>query len=781
MGPLAVEGLARWIAAGAAVHLAGAFMVGGSSAGIMAAAAGLLTCTAILLRGEGRERPVARVLLAAGAASSIVALSAIGRLLLDSAGDVPPQALVARFVSAVLGFVGLPSSAADGHVHVEGASGALSFAMYPEVWGLPDLLLLSIAWLATTYVCSLPRGCPGRIALVLLVLAVGRAVLVVVTGAGVHEPLLRATGVADHDPLSGTWIWLACLVAAVVDIGGGVERPPRIPERPAGAVFARWAVTASCLGLLAGFAYQYVPAGASKSGRILIDDRLSQEWAPARRRPSFDWYGDFATYGFGAFSEYLGYYYSVAVNASQPYSPELLRDWDVLVIKVPQSPLADDELVAVLDFVRSGGAVVAIGDHTNLLRSSDILNQVTAPMGIWFNSDTLLDAERGGFSYFRAGMLPAHPAIQATRAVEFMSGCSLTVTAPAESVISVDNQYSQAHDYANSSNFGAAFGDPARHRGRHCLVATAEYGRGRVVAIADSTMFATFGLFLWDRDRLIQSVLAYCNHEASPFRSLLDLVAVMAAVLAVAVAFLAVPSAGLRVAAVVSLCLGLGVGVGFGARLNEELYAWPEPQLPPHHVAWWVPGTEVILPPTLGSAGPLRYDFAYDTLYAAIPRAGLFPHLAQSAEDVQRSDIMLVINPSQPPEPGMLRDIALWVMTGGTLVVATGREHSHPEACDAWLLLRADGDGAQPERALARGQEEPTIMPGFETIQVTQRAFGAGCVLAVTGSENWSRSVLGHAMAIPDAQQARAYKDLRALLDACSGTGETRPITYRIL
>ena len=120
------------------------------------------------------------------------------------------------------------------------------------------------------------------------------------------------------------------------------------------------------LATLAGFAGTLLPPG--REGRPDPGRRpvLRHLGADARQLDT-EWYGDFPTYSFTSLAEWLGKWYAVDVNTSRVYDDELLSGYDVLILKTPEEPIPDAEIAAIDRFVRRGGGLLLVGDHTNLL------------------------------------------------------------------------------------------------------------------------------------------------------------------------------------------------------------------------------------------------------------------------------------------------------------------------------------------------------------------------------------------------------------------------------
>ncbi|MGW8256211.1 MAG: hypothetical protein ACWGMZ_01875 [Thermoguttaceae bacterium] len=119
------------------------------------------------------------------------------------------------------------------------------------------------------------------------------------------------------------------------------------------------------------------PVGRRLSGRVKFVERHST-WEPTTRPYDTTWYGEISGYNYAAIYDYLGQYYQMSRLLEKDKIDEgTLEDCDVLVIKTPTTRYAPEEVKAVQRFVRRGGGLLLIGDHTNIMRTSTIMNDIT--------------------------------------------------------------------------------------------------------------------------------------------------------------------------------------------------------------------------------------------------------------------------------------------------------------------------------------------------------------------------------------------------------------------
>jgi uncharacterized membrane protein len=146
----------------------------------------------------------------------------------------------------------------------------------------------------------------------------------------------------------------------------------------------------------------------------------------------------------------------------------LLADYQALILAEPNNPYQDVETKAIVAFVKNGGGAFLVGDHGGADRDNDgwdavkALNVFCPEFGFTFAGDFLYEAPVTG------GMNSGHPVLFGVRAIGAWAGSTFILQAKpdAKSVGLIDSRFKKAP----------------------YLVAS-EVGKGRVVAIGDSSPF----------------------------------------------------------------------------------------------------------------------------------------------------------------------------------------------------------------------------------------------------------------------------------------------------
>lgn len=173
--------------------------------------------------------------------------------------------------------------------------------------------------------------------------------------------------------------------------------------------------------------------------------------------------------------------YNGKITYGDQSNPQDLSHYNVFVVDEPNNAFSADEKTAILNFVKEGGGLFMISDHNNSDRNhsgidsphvwNDLMNNnsvQTNPFGITFDYANFSDKTEN------IPNLPNDPLLHGpmgnvTR-VEFYSGTSMTL-----------------NPTANNSVKAIVYKSGASFNNQNVLVAYATYGKGKVVAMGDSS------------------------------------------------------------------------------------------------------------------------------------------------------------------------------------------------------------------------------------------------------------------------------------------------------
>lgn len=241
--------------------------------------------------------------------------------------------------------------------------------------------------------------------------------------------------------------------------------------------------------------------------------------------PQYGTYGKDAVGMFGLWPVYLttlGYKTELVVtnktkflNSTQPHSQNItaylnLTDYStiietenitntvldgaaVFVVSNLNVPFSREEQILIWEYVRTGGSLLVIGDHTNVGGIQDPLNDLLEPVGIRYRFDAALPLDET-FKWLTCTHLLHHPItalLDNIDELQYGIGASLDISSLAFPIIIGDSALSDNGNYSNEDI--AYLGDYEYNKGEHLgdiiLVAGAYYGNGKVLVFGDTSTF----------------------------------------------------------------------------------------------------------------------------------------------------------------------------------------------------------------------------------------------------------------------------------------------------
>ncbi|MBI1383093.1 MAG: hypothetical protein GC161_18650 [Planctomycetaceae bacterium] len=522
--------------------------------------------------------------------------------------------------------------------------------------------------------------------------------------------------------------------------------PTRAPARP-GPMAALACVSALFLGLFGYLAVQLEPPGSLASGRVLVDELHGAGWSSAVAPLDAENFGRDSVYTLTAAVRLLGESHEVRVNTEHRYTDELLDDVDVLVIEAPTVPFDTAEVDAIERFVRDGGGLYLVGDHTDLLGTSTNLNAVASRFGVRFVQDACNRLEDGQTHSWTPLPWSTHPITRDIDELEFLTSCTLELSGKAEPLIIARNAFAEPLDYAGFSFFADTAPDLDDDLGPQVVAAVLRPGAGRVALFADSTLFSSFALPMPGRAELLSGTVAWLAASGAGTDRLAETARLTAGVFA-----LLLTVAGLRVGrrllvpVPLLLLLGVVAGTGIAERIDRErspLPAFDGFEAP--SLTFVREGCDFELPPpVLPDRAPA--ERSYSALFHWNQRLGGLPRLKGGLAETTDENLVLV-----RPEPNWLAEHELelsnHVQEGGRLLLLLEPANLPAAWRDALEASPSPADGAAAGR-VAR--------------------FGAGRLGWVADPDSCSDLALGNLFdpLLPDDPRRHANERVKTLLEA---------------
>ena len=622
---------------------------------------------------------------------------------------------------------------------------------------------------------------------------------------------ITASNVADV--LVNAWVHMALLAGPAL-LAARLIRRPSVPEdeeclgnsdQPNLAAPHWWAATSAPLLFGLGIVvlvvlWYFDPVGGPKAGRVMFVERHST-WEPTTEPYRTTVYGEAGSYNYGAIFEYCGQYYEMSqLLESEAIDDKTLKQCDTLVIKTPTERYTKDEVASVVRFVRRGGSLFLIGDHTNVFNMNTYLNDMARHFGFTFRNDLLF---RVGTPYKQKYRPPvvAHPIVQHVPEMDFAVSCSIDPGRDAgRMIIRSTGLWNLPPAYQESNYHPQAEYRSVMQYGAWCQLWSTCHGNGRVVAFADSTLFSNFCVFQPGKRELLMGMLEWLNHHSSLDRfGTWLLVLVPFSVLGVALIALSVWRGRSQDGAwMLFAAVGLAAWtVGAMAIITYNSWAMPRPE--PERGMAERSMAHVVIDRTVSEVPLFTGAFAddgagkgYGMLEQWIPRVGNFISRREGAEAFI-GDGLVIICPTRSVSESYRDRLVRFVSSGGKLLVVDSLD---VEGSTANSLLRPFGlasnhdiepsdeatltlEGSELTTALQAACEitggEPLASLAGRTVAARVN-YGEGTVTAIGFGSLFNDASMGHHWLLdPDADTLNRYEVLYALLRAALPAGPAPP------
>jgi hypothetical protein len=437
----------------------------------------------------------------------------------------------------------------------------------------------------------------------------------------------------------------------------------------------------------------FLDNGTEKEGRVLVDE-IHSIWEFSTLKLDRNWYGENSTYNSYSMIEWLNDTYHVDRIVSPSFkewnvsgaskvvpdiisdriTDEILKDYDILIIKTP-SAYQPSEIDAIVRFVENGGGLFLIGDHTNFAGIGTNLNQLSGKLGIEFGFDAV-NTIKGRLFYFQRGEF-LHPVIKYMPNLDFMTGCSLKAPLWGEPVIMGSGLRADPGEFASVGFFRETReNDPTQVTdtiwGRINQAVAVKYGRGRVVAFADSTIISNFRIFFGGSTNFVIGAMEYLNRK-NTYENEKQILFLLGLIFACLAAFLlGRESWEERKMAALLVVLALGAIAASGALLIFSTKG--ENTIPSRFYDYnHTVGFDGEHSKNITSRGDLQGE--YETFYIWTQRVNLTPAMENRMEDAMaKGRAMVVIDPVAAISREELALLQDYIKSGGSVLLMVSSE-----------------------------------------------------------------------------------------------------------
>jgi hypothetical protein len=450
---------------------------------------------------------------------------------------------------------------------------------------------------------------------------------------------------------------------------------------------------------------------------------------------------------------YLGHDYQVSTN-NNVISSQTLKEIDVLMIKTPIIAFTDSEIKSIREFVDRGGGLFVLGDHSNLLGMAGHLNNLLEWAEVRFEGDSVNRLSTTGVASYNAESIFQHPLTRDIDSFEFMTGCSISVGKSWQRVMLLDDALMDALDYSKRSFFGDIRNQYNEDFGSSLQCAERNFGAGRIVLFADSTVFSDFCLFVNDHEILLRNCIDFLNRSCADttlIRTMLKFIGLAGIICAVLTSI----SLGgfdlfmlMSYSSVVSFLSIIGISYW-------SLVAFESTQTfrPISQVKFVYEPDIVRFPPMIGTSDPiprgsfntlslicLRYGIPYELVGTSLTKT-------DPADDVA----MFLLNPLRDFVVRINGKLEEYLSGGGTIAIVDDSDNP---------------DSGVPELLKSLGLQDWKT-PNSQWVRLDSRVlrgvyvakYKMGTLIVVQGGESLSDMGLGHAFEKPDLIKGLRFQD----------------------
>lgn len=349
----------------------------------------------------------------------------------------------------------------------------------------------------------------------------------------------------------------------------------------------------------------------------------------------------------------LRYLNSIGYNASvldEPISSGSLEGVSVLILETPEETYTSEEIGYLTDFVNNGGGLFVLGDHTNIMDCYNTLNPILHKFGLHLNFDYSMLWE------------PHFASLAGFDSTEETAGATLTLNR-SDALILYALKYTTWADLGDwAATDHAYMGDVVPQKNEQYgvlpICAAANYGKGRVVAIANSDSMS--GPNLLYNYGFINRVMGYLNYENSFLK------ATWFQVLLVILVLLGIFRT--RLASIPPLIISIAL-VLILVQIQAAISETPEPS---NLIALDVGHVNIE-----GYGSPHQYKNVFFSIFAQ--HYGFNPVLTKEVpKDMEKYNAYVTMGPTESFSPEEAERLKSYVQNGGTLVVFDGYHSDTP-------------------------------------------------------------------------------------------------------
>jgi hypothetical protein len=469
--------------------------------------------------------------------------------------------------------------------------------------------------------------------------------LLLVAALFMHS-ILRLTWESWTLPLVGFGIFSSAYLISFIRV-----TPATVPVR-----HLSWkAVPGIAMVALSVFLAVWPSTTSQRSGKIYFYDQGILNW----KIPEFGVYEQKSGGMFGKLPYFLN---------SLGYETEIgrldggLEDIRVLVFINTTEPLPDSLKEEIWDFVKAGGSLLVLADHTNLGGSRDVLNSLLTPFSVEINFDSAKHLKYGWEDCLEFLPHSITLPIRDESYVHHWIGASVACPWPARPIITGKYAFSDDGNAANAQR--AYLGDMKYQSGELMgdvvLVASESYGRGKILVFGDTS--AWHNLTLPSTAPFAAYTFAWLHSGGTQDTTLIQPISLLLLIMGV---FICAASSSRLISVGIALLVILAVPLLVRSSETKALKReWAMEKI------CWVDLSHSPLFDFMG-----WQDDSIGGLFFNIMRNGYFPLLARSLpEDMGPGQLLIEVAPTRSFSADEIERIHRFIEDGGFLLLTVGWE-----------------------------------------------------------------------------------------------------------
>ncbi|MEF8879113.1 MAG: hypothetical protein V5A64_05890 [Candidatus Thermoplasmatota archaeon] len=527
-------------------------------------------------------------------------------------------------------------------------------------------------------------------------------------------------------------------------------------------------------------AFVFQDPGVEKNGRILIDEYHSS-WENTTREMDKEWYGKLSTYNYYNWAEWLDKYYDVEKNIENRLTSEVLKNYDILILKCPTNKYSSQEIRDIVKFVRNGGGLYLIGDHTNVFGMNMYLNQISKKFDIKFKTESTHDINKGGLTTFKTSSLFPHPIVQNMEKFDFKTSCTLEAPLNSENVIIGNQLLGEKGVYSTENFFRQGIGESLDNEyGLLLQVAAVKHGEGRVLAFTDSTCFSNFCMFMDGYKDFNLGSIEYLNRE-NHFSCMNDVFTVIAGVSLIASLYFLRKKRKIFILYIFLLVglLSFSVATPIFSNINHSNYTTPTPKEDFTQVCFDTEHSDITLESDPTTAEVTSSE-TFSTFFVWTQRVGYYPSIEKTLEKaVETGDIIVMINPEKEFKNKEIDMVENYLENGGKVLLMDSIKNTDSTANqllkrfnmsifynDSAYMVTSSGEEHPSDNTYPGNISMPLLtINGGEKVFVTQKNnsvlavknIGRGKIVTMVDSYTFSNKIMGNSFTEPNKDLRQIY------------------------